>query len=249
MASPPSVTLPWSGFSKPAMMRSVVVLPDPDGPSSVKNSPAVTWRSTLSTATTSPYVFLIPATATSAAKAALEDVESFLEIVVGDRERHEDPDHVAVETAGEEHEPAFARRGGDSRRLVAVSLGQLECQHWPEASHLGARRRHRLEPLAHADTDLLCARPRLLEGVEDRGGRCTREWVAAERTAKAAGRHRVHDLGAPRDARERQAAAKRLARDEEVRLDVVVLDRPDRPGAAAARLDLVVDVEDAVRVE
>src|ERR1051325_2363301 len=94
MSSPPSVTLPWSGCSKPAMMRSVVVLPDPEGPSSVKNSPALTWRSTLSTATTSPYVFRIPATATSAAKAVLEDVEPLLEIVVGDRERHEYPDNI-----------------------------------------------------------------------------------------------------------------------------------------------------------
>ncbi len=48
---------------------------------------------------------------------------------------------------------------------------------------------------------------------------------------------------------ERQAAAERLAGDEQVRLDAVVLDRPDGPGAAAAGLHLVVDVEDPVRVE
>src|SRR5690242_459491 len=118
MSSPPRVTRPWSGCSKPAMIRSVVVLPEPEGPSMVKNSPAVTCKSTLSTATTSPYVFLIPATATSAAKAALEDVESLLEIVVGDRERHEDPDHVAVEAAREQNEAALTRRCRDARRLV-----------------------------------------------------------------------------------------------------------------------------------
>ena len=32
--------MPSSGRSKPAISRSVVVLPEPDGPSSVKNSPA-----------------------------------------------------------------------------------------------------------------------------------------------------------------------------------------------------------------
>src|SRR5438477_3551137 len=161
MSSPPRVTLPWSGCSKPAMIRNVVVLPDPDGPSSVKNSPAVTCRSTLSTATTSPYVFLIPATATSAAKAALEDVEPLLEIVVGDRERHQDPDHVAVQAAGEEDEPAVACLRRDPRRLLAVSFRQLEGEHRPEPPHLGTLRRHRFETLAHPDADLLGVRASL----------------------------------------------------------------------------------------
>ena len=49
--------------------------------------------------------------------------------------------------------------------------------------------------------------------------------------------------------REREAAAKRLAADEQVGLDVVVLDRPDRPGTAAAGLDLVVHPDDPVLVE
>ena len=38
-STPPSSTRPSSGSSKPAISRSVVVLPEPDGPSSVKNSP------------------------------------------------------------------------------------------------------------------------------------------------------------------------------------------------------------------
>ena len=46
------------GRSKPAIRRSVVVLPEPEGPSIVKNSPAGTSRSTPSTATTSPYAFV-----------------------------------------------------------------------------------------------------------------------------------------------------------------------------------------------
>src|SRR5205814_1476768 len=54
ISSPPRRTEPRSGRSKPAISRSVVVLPEPDGPSSVKNSPSPTRRSTLSTATTSP---------------------------------------------------------------------------------------------------------------------------------------------------------------------------------------------------
>ena len=37
---PSSRTRPLVGSSKPAIMRSVVVLPDPDGPSIEKNSPS-----------------------------------------------------------------------------------------------------------------------------------------------------------------------------------------------------------------
>src|SRR3954454_5536838 len=108
MSAPPSVTRPVSGRSKPAMIRSVVVLPEPDGPSSVKNSPSPTFRSTSSTATTSPYVFRMPSTLTSAAKEPFEDRETALEPVVGDRERDGEADHVKGHAAGEEQEPVLA---------------------------------------------------------------------------------------------------------------------------------------------
>src|SRR4051812_42864100 len=45
---------PDVGASKPPIMRSVVVLPQPDGPSRLKNSPLTTSRSMWSTATVSP---------------------------------------------------------------------------------------------------------------------------------------------------------------------------------------------------
>src|SRR5215211_5979916 len=51
---PPMTTRPSSGASKPAIILSVVVLPQPDGPSSEKNSPGSTASSTPSTATTPP---------------------------------------------------------------------------------------------------------------------------------------------------------------------------------------------------
>src|SRR6266536_115481 len=52
MSLPYSRMLPLLGSSKPASICRVVVLPHPEGPSSEKNSPAPTWRSTSSTATT-----------------------------------------------------------------------------------------------------------------------------------------------------------------------------------------------------
>src|SRR5579875_190071 len=57
----PTTSLPYSriwpavGSSKPPIIRSVVVLPQPDGPSSEKNSPSPITRSTPSTAVTTPW--------------------------------------------------------------------------------------------------------------------------------------------------------------------------------------------------
>src|SRR6516165_3218948 len=123
MSSPPSVIVPVSGCSNPAIIRNVVVLPEPDGPSSVKNSASATSRSTLSTATTSPYVLRACSTRTSAAKALLEDVKAAVELLVRDRERDEDPDHVPVDAAREEDQTALTCRRRDARRLVARPLG------------------------------------------------------------------------------------------------------------------------------
>jgi hypothetical protein len=51
---PLSVISPPFGVSRPAIMRSVVVLPQPDGPSRVKNSPGATLKLTWSTTVVSP---------------------------------------------------------------------------------------------------------------------------------------------------------------------------------------------------
>src|SRR3954469_3046105 len=51
---PPIVIEPVSFCSSPATMRRVVVLPQPEGPSRVTNSPCSTARSTESTAFSAP---------------------------------------------------------------------------------------------------------------------------------------------------------------------------------------------------
>src|SRR5690606_28679258 len=60
MSLPLNETAPMSGKSSPAMMRSSVVLPDPDGPSSARNSPGRASRLTLSSATKSPKRLVMP---------------------------------------------------------------------------------------------------------------------------------------------------------------------------------------------
>ncbi len=54
MFSPRMKTSPWLGCSKPAIMRSAVVLPQPEGPRIDRNSPCRTVRLLPATATTSP---------------------------------------------------------------------------------------------------------------------------------------------------------------------------------------------------
>src|SRR5262245_16825270 len=99
---------PASGRSKPAIRRSVVVFPEPDGPSMVKNSPRAMSSSTSSTATTGPYVFRRPETRTSAACASasaraanrlLQDRKTLFELVLGDRQRRQQTDDIAVHAA------------------------------------------------------------------------------------------------------------------------------------------------------
>ena len=55
---PPISTRPLVTASSPATMRSVVVLPQPEGPSSVTSSPCATLNETSSTAVTLPYLLV-----------------------------------------------------------------------------------------------------------------------------------------------------------------------------------------------
>ena len=126
-------------------------------------------------------------------------------------ERDENADHVAVDAAREQHQPLLARLRGDACRLLAVLLGQLERHHRAEAAYLRARRRHRVSRSCRRAPIASARARRALDRIEDRERRRTRERVAAERAAEAAGRDCVHHLGASGDGRERQAAAERLA--------------------------------------
>jgi hypothetical protein len=56
---PPISIVPEVGASSPATIRSAVVLPHPDGPTSTMNSPSATVWSSASTATTLPSKTLV----------------------------------------------------------------------------------------------------------------------------------------------------------------------------------------------
>src|SRR3972149_5183864 len=60
MSPPSSRIVPAVGISKPAIIRSVVVLPQPDGPRKLTNSPFSAPRLKSSTATVAPKCFCTP---------------------------------------------------------------------------------------------------------------------------------------------------------------------------------------------
>src|SRR3954468_5208091 len=200
MSTPSSLIAPASGRSKPAITRSVVVLPEPDGPSIVKNSPARMSRSRLSIATTSPNARRTPRRRTaSAGKRFVEDGKAFLELLVGCRERRQEADHVAVEPAREQDEAFLACRSGHGARGVAVLFDELEREHRAETPHLAddlVARRHVVEPCPQQSGDLLraLAEPGSRQLVEDGEARGARDRVPAERPAEPARAHCVHQL-------------------------------------------------------
>src|SRR6266540_91647 len=73
---------------------------------------------------------------TCVAKRLLQQIESAVELLVGDRERHEDADHVAVDPAGEENEAALACNRSDTGSEVGRLLRELEREHRAEPAHL-----------------------------------------------------------------------------------------------------------------
>src|SRR6476620_7978119 len=66
MSCPAIEIAPEVGSSRPATIRSVVVFPQPDGPSSAKKRPCSTTRSSSSTATKLPNFLVTPASVRSA---------------------------------------------------------------------------------------------------------------------------------------------------------------------------------------
>ncbi len=59
MSVAPKEILPWVGSSNPAIMRNVVVLPHPEGPSNAKNEPSGIVNDKSFTAVKSPYVLVM----------------------------------------------------------------------------------------------------------------------------------------------------------------------------------------------
>src|SRR5688572_7748864 len=80
-------------------------------------------------------------TSTSACggKRLLQERQPAFELVVADGQRRQQPDHVAVEAAREQQQPAVERLGGDPLRELGTLLRELEREHRAEAANLADR--------------------------------------------------------------------------------------------------------------
>src|SRR5215470_978282 len=105
---------PPLGYSRPAIMRRVVVLPQPDGPSRQTTSPAATSRSTRSTAVRSPNTLVTWLS-------AIVDIDLPLDRAEGDaaqqlvlqQERHEHDGYQEQGLDRGQQPPADADRAAD----------------------------------------------------------------------------------------------------------------------------------------
>src|SRR3954451_11232704 len=81
---PSMAMLPPLTVSRPAMMRSRVDLPQPDGPTKTTNSPSATLRSTAWITVIDPKVFLMPLSVSSAIVASLANSSRSFHPRIGD---------------------------------------------------------------------------------------------------------------------------------------------------------------------
>src|SRR4051812_1062338 len=109
---PRSRIVPLVGSSKPPIIRSVVVLPQPDGPSSEKNSPAAISSVTPSTARTAPKLF------SRSSRAISEDATADWDVIASPRLA--DP---AISCWRASRAPQ--RRGGPRRKYRKASTSGL----------------------------------------------------------------------------------------------------------------------------
>ncbi len=81
-SSPPTITVPEVGSVKPAIIRSVVVLPQPEGPSSEKNSPDAMSRSRSLTTVSLPNSLVRPRRLTAGEPAVPGSRVSWVSVLV-----------------------------------------------------------------------------------------------------------------------------------------------------------------------
>src|SRR5580765_5941119 len=176
MSSPASTTSPRSGSSSPATMRSTVLLPQPDGPRSERNSPGAASSETSSTATTRPKVF---------------------------RSRRTARDGSAALTAGAARLTARVAPGRRSPRDLAppalrplrellrdeVRVGEVHALHEVAVGHELGQIGRQLDRLVGGSRELRLSEAELAFGREQRGDVLLREVPLLARLGHGDGRH------------------------------------------------------------
>src|SRR3954468_18046110 len=126
---PPTCTLPEVGSSSPAMMRSSVDLPQPDGPTRTVNSPSSTYRSMPSSARTpSAYSLTMSVTRMSLMSSCLLGGGGRLLADAGGQPADEE---ALAGEVDEDHRENRDERPGEDQRLIGrvAALEQRQTRH------------------------------------------------------------------------------------------------------------------------
>src|SRR4051794_9234499 len=163
---------------------------------------------------------------------------------LADHERRQEADRLRAGRVADE--ALLEQRAADDGGRVARDVEADHEAALAHAQHAGRL----LEPGGEALAELAHARVErgVLEDVERRVGGRGHHRAAGERRAVVAGLERPGQALAGEDRADRQPAAERLGGRQRVGHDTRLLEGPQRPAAAQAALDLVVEQRRAVRV-
>src|SRR5437016_10940562 len=174
-----------------------------------------------------------------------------------DVDRGKESESIVVEPCGEQDEAVLEPRRLDRPCQIHIGLlrpgilDEFEGPHRPDPPGLSdplVALGHLVEALADPGLQALRPGEGLLDFVHGPEGRGAHDRVAAECPPQAPRAGRIHHRRLPRHAAEGQTPADRLAAHEDVGNRAPVLNRPHFPGAPGARLDLVIDQDDAVLI-
>ncbi len=184
------------------------------------------------------------------------------QILIGDRQRNEHANGLAVHTTTDAQQ-TLLQGGGERIFFTIAPSGSLPPRVFTTSKPTIAPTPRRFAigvPELAAISGSIAARMRLpmscraLEQVVfpnhiEHGQRCrTGERMSRHDAAQTTRLHRVHDRGATDHPRERESAGERLGHRHQIRLDAAVLDGEHSSGATEAALDLIGDQEDAVLI-
>ena len=119
-----------------AGLRDSKVRPDPAG----RKAPLIRFPTSRAASTDGHRAHLL-------AHRGLEDVQARVQLGFGNRERRDQPDHVPIDTTGEQQQSAGERVGRDSvdeRGRGSAALHEFEADHHAKAAHVGERGNVRL---------------------------------------------------------------------------------------------------------
>src|SRR5450432_2011580 len=187
----------------------------------------------------------------------LDNVKAFVELLIGNHQRHQNADHVVEGAGGDEDHAVLVAILGDWFRLGFGGLAGLRVAHQFDRAHAAqaanvADQRPLFLPSACSRLEMLAEGGRarqqtfFLDGRDGRERSGTRQRMAAIRAAQAADSWRVHHFRATGHRRDGHPAAQRFRHGDHVRLDSEMLGGEPFPGSCKAGLHFVSDEQDAV---